>query len=50
MGTAQANSFNSYFCAVVEHVLAHQKARFGLFICAVGIDQDDAKLRLAHLA
>ena len=34
----------------IEHVLAHQKNRFGLFIRTIGIARAEAKLTLANLA
>ena len=34
----------------VEHVFAHQKNRFGLFIRTIGIARAEAKLTLANLA
>ncbi len=36
--------------ARVEHVFAHQKNRFGLFICTIGLTRAEAKLTLANLA
>ena len=36
--------------ARVEHVFAHQKNRFGLFIRTIGIARAEAKLTLANLA
>lgn len=34
----------------VEHVFAHQKIRFGLFIRTIGIARAEAKLTLANIA
>ncbi len=34
----------------VEHVFAHQKNRFGLFIRTIGIARAEAKLTLANIA
>ncbi|NML13105.1 transposase [Sphingobium sp. AR-3-1] len=36
--------------ARIEHVFAHQKNRFGLFIRTIGIKRAEAKLTLANLA
>jgi len=48
--TAQANAKKSSVRAAVEHVFAHQKNRFGLFIRTIGIARAEAKLTLANLA
>ena len=48
--TAQANAKKSAIRARVEHVLAHQKNRFGLFIRTIGLARAEAKLTLANLA
>ncbi len=36
--------------ARIEHVFAHQKNRFGLFIRTIGLARAEAKLTLANLA
>lgn len=36
--------------AAVEHVFAHQKTRFGLFICTISLVRAAAKLTLAKIA
>ena len=48
--TALANAKKSSVRAVVEHVFAHQKNRFGLFIRTIGLVRAEAKLTLANLA
>lgn len=48
--TARANARKSSIRAAVEHVFAHQKNRFGLFIRTIGITRAEAKLTLANLA
>ena len=48
--TARANAKKSSIRAAVEHVLAQQKNRFGLFIRTIGITLAEAKLTLANLA
>jgi len=48
--TAQANAKKSSVRAAVEHVFAHQKMRFGLFIRTIGLARAEAKLTLANLA
>ncbi|QHD70732.1 IS5 family transposase (plasmid) [Sphingobium yanoikuyae] len=48
--TARANAAKSTIRARVEHVFAHQKNRFGLFIRTIGIKRAEAKLTLANLA
>ena len=47
--TARANAAKSSIRAHVEHVFAHQKSRFGLFIRTIGIARAEAKLTLANL-
>jgi IS5 family transposase len=47
---ARANAAKSAIRARVEHVFAHQKNRYGLFIRTIGIDRAQAKLTLANLA
>lgn len=47
---ARANAKKSSIRAVVEHVFAHQKVRFGLFIRTIGLARAEAKLTLANLA
>lgn len=46
----QANAKKSSVRARVEHVFAHQKNRFGLFIRTIGLARAEAKLTLANLA
>lgn len=48
--TANANAAKSAIRAKVEHVFAHQKNRFGLFIRTIGLLRAEAKLTLANLA
>jgi len=48
--TARANAKKSSIRAAVEHVFAHQKNRFGLFIRTIGLARAEAKLILANLA
>lgn len=48
--TAQANAQKSSVRTAVEHVFAHQKNRFGLFIRTIGSARAEAKLTLANLA
>jgi IS5 family transposase len=48
--TARANAKKSAIRARIEHVFAHQKNRFGLFIRTIGIARAEAKLTLANLA
>jgi IS5 family transposase len=48
--TARANARKSSIRARVEHVFAHQKTRFGLFIRTIGLARAEAKLTLANLA
>lgn len=48
--TAQANAKKSSIRAAVEHVFAHQKTRFGLFIRTIGFARAEAKLTLANIA
>lgn len=48
--TARANAVKSALRARIEHVFAHQKNRFGLFIHTIGIARAEAKLTLANLA
>ena len=48
--SARANARKSAIRARVEHVFAHQKNRFGLFIRTIGIKRAEAKLTLANLA
>ncbi|MGB0694874.1 MAG: transposase, partial [Rhodospirillaceae bacterium] len=47
---AKANAKKSSIRAAVEHVFAHQKGRFGLFIRTIGLARAEAKLTLANLA
>ncbi len=48
--TARANAAKSAIRAAVEHVFAHQKNRFGLFIRTIGLARAEAKLTLANIA
>jgi IS5 family transposase len=48
--TARANAKKSSIRARIEHVFAHQKNRFGLFIRTIGLARAEAKLMLANLA
>lgn len=48
--TARANAKKSSIRAAVEHVFAHQKNRFGLFIRTIGLARAEAKLALANIA
>jgi hypothetical protein len=48
--TACANAKKSSVRAYVEHVFAHQKNRYGLFIRTIGLARAEAKLTLANLA
>ena len=48
--TARANAKKSSVRARVEHVFAHRKNRFGLFIRTIGLARAEAKLTLANLA
>jgi transposase, IS5 family len=48
--TARANAKKSSIRARIEHVFAHQKNRFGLFIRTIGIARAEAKLTLANIA
>ncbi len=48
--TSRANARKSTMRAKVEHVFAHQKNRFGLFIRTIGLARAEAKLTLANLA
>jgi IS5 family transposase len=50
LATARANAKKSSIRARVEHVFAHQKTRFGLFIRTIGLARAEAKLTLANLA
>nr|WP_234810830.1 transposase [Sphingobium herbicidovorans] len=47
---ARANAAKSSIRAHVEHVFAHQKNRFGLFIRTIGLARVEAKLTLCNLA
>jgi len=48
--TRAANFKKSSIRARVEHVFAHQKNRFGLFIRSIGLARAEAKLTLLNLA
>ena len=48
--TSRANARKSAIRARVEHVFAHQKNRYGLFIRTIGLARAQAKLTLANLA
>lgn len=50
VATARANATKSAIRARIEHVFAHQKNRFGLFIRTIRIARAEAKLTLANLA
>jgi hypothetical protein len=50
LATARANGRKSSILARIEHVFAHQKNRFDLFIRAIGLARAEAKLTLANLA
>ncbi|MEL6773226.1 MAG: IS5 family transposase [Pseudomonadota bacterium] len=47
---ARANAKKSAIRAAIEHVFAHQKTRFGLFIRTIGLARAEAKLTLANIA
>ena len=47
---ARANAGKSAIRAAVEHVSAHQKTRFGLFIRTIGLARAEVKLTLANIA
>ncbi len=47
---SRANAKKSSIRARVEHVFAHQKNRYGLFIRTIGLARAEAKLMLANLA
>lgn len=47
---ARANAGKSSIRAAIEHVFAHQKNRFGLFIRTIGVARAEAKLILANIA
>ena len=48
--TSRANGKKSSIRARVEHVFAHQKNRYGLFIRTIGLARAEAKLTLANIA
>ena len=48
--TARANGEEVLRPRPVEHVFAHQKNRFGLFIRTIGLARAEAKLTLANIA
>ena len=48
--TARANARKCSIRARIEHVFAHQKNRFGLFVRTIGLARAEAKLTLANLA
>ncbi len=48
--TSRANARKSTVRARVEHVFAHQKNRFGLFVRTIGLERAEAKLTLANMA
>ena len=48
--TARANAVKSSIRARIEHVFAHQKNKFGLFIRTISLARAEAKLTLANLA
>lgn len=47
---ARANAKKSAVRAAVEHVFAHQKNRYGLFVRTIGLARAEAKLTLANMA
>jgi hypothetical protein len=47
---ARANAKKSARRSAVEHVFAHQKNRFGLFIRTIGLARAEAKFTLANIA
>lgn len=47
---ARANAAKSSIRGHVEHVFAHRKTRFELFICPIGLARAEAKLTLCNLA
>ena len=48
--TSRANGKKSSIRAHVEHVFAHQKNRYGLFIRTIGLARAEAKLTLVNIA
>ena len=48
--TSRANGKKSDIRDRVEHVFAHQKNRYGLFIRTIGLARAEAKLTLANIA
>ena len=48
--TSRANGKKCSIRARVEHVFAHQKNRYGLFIRTIGLARAEAKLTLANIA
>ena len=48
--TSRANGKKSSVRTRVEHVFAHQKNRYGLFIRTIGLARAEAKLTLANIA
>ena len=48
--TARANGRRSKIRSVVEHVLAHQKHRMGLFIRTIGLARARTRIGMANLA
>ncbi|TQV80710.1 transposase [Denitrobaculum tricleocarpae] len=48
--TARANGRRSRILAFVEHVLAQQKSRLGLFVHTIGIERARTKIGMANLA
>jgi len=47
--TSRANGKKSSIRAHVEHVFAHQKNRYGLFIRTIGLARAEAKLTLERI-
>lgn len=47
---SRANAKKSAIRSAVEHVFAHQKNRYGLFILTIGMARAEAKLTLANMA
>ena len=48
--TSRANGRRSKVRAFVEHVFAHQKSRFGLFIRTIGMERARMKIGMANIA
>jgi len=50
INVARANRKRSAIRAPIEHVLAYQKDKMGLFIRTIGMARAEAKVTLANLA